>query len=139
MSQMPGTAIWDMYQDKVVVERDAHGLWDLSHAVLPTKMPLKEYYRSLLGVYVRSCLSIKRANQLTLRTRPPVWSLKYLRLWLGAFQIMLQFRGAHRHHTPREIAYAKEKGPAVPGLRPPHERPRAAPQSEPTYQIMKSA
>ena len=102
-------------------------------------MPLKDYYRALLGVYVRSCLSIKRAGQLTLRTRPPVWSLKYLRLWLGAFQIMLQFRGAHRHHTPREIAYAKEKGPAVPGLKPPHRGPRPAAQSEPTYQIMKSA
>ena len=139
LTPMPGTAIWEMYQDKVVVERDAHGLWDLSHTVLPTKMPLKEYYRSLLGVYVRSCLSIKRANRLTLRTRPPVWSLKYLRLWLGAFQIMLQFRGAHRHHTPREIAYAKEKGPAVPGLRPAHQRPRAASQPEPTYRIMKSA
>jgi hopanoid C-3 methylase len=139
LTPMPGTVIWDMYKDKVVVERDAHGLWDLSHTVLPTKMPLKEYYRSLLGVYVRSCLSITRANHLTLRTRPPVWSLKYLRLWLGAFQIMLQFRGAHRHHSAREIAYAKEKGPAVSGLKPPHQRPRSASQSEPTYQIMKSA
>ncbi|HYY55730.1 MAG TPA: hypothetical protein VE842_00280, partial [Pyrinomonadaceae bacterium] len=117
--------------------RDAHGLWDLSHTVLPTRMRLKDYYRSLLGVYVRSCLSISRAGSLSLRTRPPVWSFKYLRLWLGAFQIMLQFRRAHRHHTPRELARARDKGQAVAGLLFPP--PASADEPAATYRIAKSA
>ncbi|HEV2915484.1 MAG TPA: radical SAM protein [Pyrinomonadaceae bacterium] len=137
LTPLPGTVIWDMYKDRVVVDRDAHGLWDLSHTVLPTRMNLKDYYRSLLGVYVRSCLSISRASGLTLRTRPPVWSLKYLRLWLGAFQIMMQFRGAHRHHTPRELARAKDKGPAVAGCG--FHTPVGCADPETTYRIAKSA
>jgi hopanoid C-3 methylase len=139
LTPLPGTVIWETYKDQIIVDRDAHGLWDLSHTVLPTSMPLKDYYRSLLGVYVRSCLSIRRAGQLTLRTRPPVWSTKYLRLWLGAFQIMMQFRRAHRHHMPREIGRAKDKGAAVPGLSYSSSAPVSADEKETVYQIIKSA
>lgn len=137
LTPLPGTAIWEAYKDRIIVDRDAHGLWDLSHSVLPTVMPLKDYYRSLLGVYVRSCLSLRRASSLTLGTRPPVWSLKYLRLWLGAFQIMMQFRRAHSHHTPRELARAKDKGPGVEGLT--HAQPASTDKLEATYRIAKSA
>jgi hopanoid C-3 methylase len=116
LTPLPGTAIWDEYSDRVAIPRRAHGLWDLSHSVLPTRMPLREFYRSLLNVYVRSVLDPRRAKRLTLRTRPPVWHPAYLRLWWGAVQIYRQFRHAHRHHTPREIAAATDRGPAVPGL-----------------------
>jgi hypothetical protein len=114
---MPGTDIWEEYEDKISVSREAHGLWDLSHCVLPTRMPLKDYYRSLLRLYARTVLDIRRANRLTLRTRPPVWSPKYLRLWLGAIKIMFQFINAHRHHSPRDLAMAEDIGPEVPGLK----------------------
>jgi hopanoid C-3 methylase len=116
LTPLPGTSIWDDYEDRVSVPRRAHGLWDLSHAVLPTRMPLREFYRSLLGVYVRSILDLRRARRLTLRTRPPVWHPAYLRLWWGAVQIYRQFRHAHRHHAPREIRAAMDRGPEVPGL-----------------------
>jgi len=79
-------------------------------------MPLRDFYRALLKTYTRSIMDIGRAKRLTLRTRPSVWSPAYLRIWVGAFQIMRQFQSAHRHHTPREIARAMERGPAVPGL-----------------------
>jgi radical SAM superfamily enzyme YgiQ (UPF0313 family) len=113
LTPLPGTTIWNDYKDKLAVSRQAHGLWDLSHCVLPTRMPLKDYYRELLAVYRHTCLNIRRANQLTLRTRPPVWSPAYLRLWLGAFKIMFQFLSAHRHHSPRELARAEYRGPEV--------------------------
>lgn len=118
LTPQPGTVIWDQYKDKMRVSRDAHGLWDFSHMLLDTAMPLKRYYRELLRLYARTCLDIRRANRLTLRTRPPVWSRKYLRLWAGAFKIMVQFLSAHRHHQPRELARAMDKGPTVPGLVP---------------------
>ena len=116
LTPLPGTAIWDEYKDRVTVSRRAHGLWDLSHAVLPTRMPLRDFYRALLGVYVRTTLDLKRANALTLRTRPPVLSPAYLRLWGGALRILLQFRRAYRHHSPRALRDAMDVGPPVPGL-----------------------
>jgi hopanoid C-3 methylase len=122
LTPLPGTLIWSQYADQVTVSRAAHGLWDLSHCVLPTRMPLKKYYRSLLRVYAQTILDIRRANRLPLRTRPSVWSRKYLRLWAGAFKVMVQFLGAHRHHQPRQLTRAMDMGPQVPGLC--HEDPR---------------
>lgn len=113
LTPQPGTVIWEQYRDRVLVPREAHGLWDFSHMLLPTRMPLKAYYRALLRTYARTCLDIRRANRLTLRTRPPVLSPEYLRLWSGAFRIFLQFWNAHRHHSPRELARAMDLGPPV--------------------------
>jgi radical SAM superfamily enzyme YgiQ (UPF0313 family) len=116
LTPLPGTAIWEQYKDKLIVPRTAHGLWDLSHAVLPTRMPLREFYRHFLGVYARAILDIRRADRLTLRTRPPVLSLAYLRIWSGAIRILIQFLGAHRHHSPRQLRIAQDRGPSVPNL-----------------------
>jgi hopanoid C-3 methylase len=117
LTPLPGTAIWDEYSDRITVPRRAHGLWDLSHAVLPTSLPLPEYYRELRRAYTRAVLSLRRANRLTLRTRPPVLSFAYLRIWWGALRIYLQLRGAARHHAPGELARAMDRGAAVPELR----------------------
>lgn len=119
LTPMPGAPVWKYYERQITVSRRAHGLWDLCHCVLPTRMPLKQYYHSLLKLYGRTVLDIRRANRLTLRTRPPIWSLKYLRIWLGAFIIMLQFLNAHRHHLPRQLTKAMDKGPPIhdPGRR----------------------
>jgi radical SAM superfamily enzyme YgiQ (UPF0313 family) len=113
LTPMPGTPVWKDYEGKITVDRKAHGLWDLCHCVLPTRMPLKQYYRCLLKLYGRTVLDIRRANRLNLRTSPPIWSLKYLRIWFGALTIMLQFLSAHRHHLPRELAKAVDKGPSI--------------------------
>jgi radical SAM superfamily enzyme YgiQ (UPF0313 family) len=114
LTPLPGTSIWTEYADRISVPRKAHGLWDLSHAVLPTRMPLADFYRELRRVYTRAILDIRRANRLTLRTRPPVWSRAYLRIWWGAIRIYMQFRGAHRHHSPAELRHALDRGPALP-------------------------
>jgi radical SAM superfamily enzyme YgiQ (UPF0313 family) len=122
LTPLPGTAIWSQYESQLTVPRSAHSLFDLSHCLLPTRMPLKEYYRRLLGLYMRACLDIRRANRLTLRTRPPIWSRKYFRLWLGALRMYLQLRRAYRHHDPRELARGPDLGvdpPASAWLRPP--------------------
>jgi radical SAM superfamily enzyme YgiQ (UPF0313 family) len=130
LTPLPGTLIWEQYEDRLTVDRRAHGLFDLSHVVLPTKVPLPDYYRSLLRLYIRTCLNIRRANRLTLRTRPPVWSPAYLRLWLGAYRIWRQMRHAHRHHEPAELALAMDRGspwtdPRLSSLR---ERTRSRPR-----------
>ena len=118
LTPMPGTLIWDRYKDQTTVSRVAHGLWDLSHMLLPTRMPLKRYYRSLLGVYAHACINPRRAASLSLRTAPPIWSWKFVRLWYGALKIAHQFFMAHRHHSPADLALATDTGPEVPGLVP---------------------
>jgi radical SAM superfamily enzyme YgiQ (UPF0313 family) len=115
LTPLPGTLIWEQYKDQVIVPRHAHGLWDLSHTVLPTRQPLKEYYRSLLGVYTHACLNPWRARKLRLKTAPPIWSWKFLRLWFGALKIARQFLSAHRHHSRAELARAMDRGPDLPG------------------------
>jgi hopanoid C-3 methylase len=117
LTPMPGTDIWDNYKNEVTVSTRAHALWDLSHSVLKTALPRKEYYRKLLGIYRNTVLNIVRANKLTLRTRPPVFSYKYLRLWGGAFKIMFQFLNAHNHHNSKNIARAEYRGIEPEGLK----------------------
>lgn len=116
LTPLPGTVIWKEYEDKIVVPREAHGLWDLSHVVLPTKMPIKQYYRALLKVYAKTSLNLQRAKKNTQRTLPSIWSITYLRMIYGAMKIGRQMLNAHKHHTPKEIEIAMYKGPEVPGL-----------------------
>jgi len=116
LTPQPGTVIWDMYKDKVTIPREAHGLWDFSHSILPTRMSLKEYYRNLLKLYAKTCLNISRAQKLTQRTLPNVWTWKYFRMMLGAMKIGRQFLNAHRHHSEKELKRAMYLGPEVPGL-----------------------
>lgn len=132
LTPLPGTLIWDEYKDRINVPRAAHGLWDLSHVVLPTTMPRRRFYRFLLKTYSRAVLNIRRANRLTLRTRPPVWTPGYLRLWWGAVQIYWQFLTAHRHHTPRQLRRAMDRGPLPPvPPAPPTHKTEAAPLGAP--------
>jgi hopanoid C-3 methylase len=113
---LPGADMWRVYKDQLTVPFDAHGLFDLSHMVLPTKMELKDYYRELLRLYSRTILSLSRAKNNTYRTLPSVWSLKYFRILLGSLKIGRQFINAHNHHSEKEIALARYKGEPVPGL-----------------------
>lgn len=116
LTPQPGTAIWNMYEDEVTIPREAHGLWDFSHVVLPTQMSLKSYYRSLLKLYAKTILNISRAKRLTQRTLPSVWSWKYFRMLMGAMKIGRQFMNAHNHHSQKELERAMYRGPQVPGL-----------------------
>jgi radical SAM superfamily enzyme YgiQ (UPF0313 family) len=116
LTPQPGTVIWDLYKDQVTIPREAHGLWDFSHVLLPTKMSLKNYYRNLLKLYARTCLDIGRAQKCTQRTLPSVWTLSYFRMVLGAIKIGRQFFNAHRHHSAKELQRAMYKGREVPGL-----------------------
>jgi radical SAM superfamily enzyme YgiQ (UPF0313 family) len=120
LTPLPGTEIWDDYKDRVTVPRSAHALWDFVHCLLPTRMPLKSYYRAMIGVYARTMLDPRRAHRLPLRTVPPVWSPKYLRLWLGTVRVFFQMLGAHRHHMPGALARAMQVGPHAEHIEQPH-------------------
>jgi len=95
------------------VPREAHGLWDLSHAVIRTRLPIREYYRQLLITYATVIFDFRRARRVTQRTLPTLWSWNYLRLLWGAAKIGRQFISAHRHHSSRQLRIAMDRGPSV--------------------------
>lgn len=113
LTPLPDTRLWQERAATLTVSRGAHALFDLSHVLLPTRVPLREYYRSLLKLYLRTCLDPRRARRLSLRTLPPVLSPAYLRLWWGAARIYWQMRGAHRHHA--EAGRASSRAPGCSG------------------------
>jgi radical SAM superfamily enzyme YgiQ (UPF0313 family) len=116
LTPLPGADIWPASEDRITVPRRAHPLWDLSHPVLPTRMALKPFYRALRSIYVRASLDPRRAATLPLRPQPPIWHPSYLRLLWGTLRVWLQLQFAHRHHGPRALARAMDRGPEVPGL-----------------------
>src|SRR5690606_39213621 len=104
---LPGAEDYELMKGELTVPEDAHGLFDLSHQLTKTKVPLKEYYRQLLKLYGRTILNLKRADENTFRTLPSIWSVQYWRIILGALKIGRQFATAHLHHTPAQIAIAR--------------------------------
>jgi hopanoid C-3 methylase len=110
---LPGTSEYTVYRDRLAVPREAHGLWDLSHAVIRTRLPLKEYYRQLLLTYATIIFDLRRARRVTKRTLPSIWSWNYIRLLWGATKIGRQFIRAHTHHSQHELRIAMDRGEPV--------------------------
>lgn len=110
---LPGAPDFKLQADNLTVPIDAHGLFDLSHQLMPTKMPIKAYYRELLKLYWKTVMNLSRADKNTFRTLPTIWHKDYWNIILGGLKIGWQFYHAHTHHTAKEIAIATYKGPKV--------------------------
>lgn len=106
LTPLPGTDLWPADEAGLAVPRAAHALYDLCHPVLPTRLPLRDFYRALRTTYARACLDPRRARRLIARPMPPFWSRRALRLWAGAARVWWQLGRAHRHHAPRALARA---------------------------------
>ncbi len=113
---LPGTLIWKEFEDKITVPRNAHGLWDLSHALIKTRLPLRQYYWQLLKTYASVMYNFPRAQKVTKRTLRSIWSLQYLKIIVGSAKIGWQFLNAHRHHSEKELKAAMYRGEPVSGL-----------------------
>ncbi len=110
---LPGTSIFELYKDRLIIPRKAHGLWDLSHSVIRTRMPARQYYWQLLQTYATVVYNIPRARQITKRTLPSIWSWNYLKLLWGTTKIGWQFLNAHRHHSDKELSRAMDRGDSI--------------------------
>ena len=107
---LPGAENYNKLKHQLNVPEDAHDLFDLSHQLSPTKMPLKKYYRELLKLYVKTILNTKRADENTFRTLPSVWNMDYWKVILGALKIGQQFLNGHKHHSHKELEISRFKG-----------------------------
>lgn len=110
---LPGTTIWKSFEDRITVPRKAHGLWDLSHALIKTKLTLRQYYWQLLKTYAVVAYNLPRAKKVTHRTIPNIWSWQYFQLIWGSAKIGWQFLFAFRHHTKKQISKAMYRGEPV--------------------------
>jgi radical SAM superfamily enzyme YgiQ (UPF0313 family) len=72
LTPLPGTDLWDALGSKVTTTD--WELYDLEHAVLPTRLPLEEFYREYAGLW---------RHTLDVRYRERGWARSQLRLVLG--------------------------------------------------------
>jgi radical SAM superfamily enzyme YgiQ (UPF0313 family) len=101
---LPGTDIWDEWKDRVILDRDHHELWDISHLCLPGKIPMADYYREMAKLYIRTTLDPRRIFALRPRTLDNVGWSKIARTFLGALRLLWGLQRAPRRYRPSELA-----------------------------------
>ena len=52
LTPLPGTDLWDEVRDEITT--DDWELFDIAHAVLPTRLPLDEFYREVAGLWAHT-------------------------------------------------------------------------------------
>jgi radical SAM superfamily enzyme YgiQ (UPF0313 family) len=103
---LPGTAIWDQWKSTVIIDRDHHEMWDISHLALPSRLPMQTYFREMVKLYVRTVLNVLRLPDVRLRTLPPIWSrasLEIPKVLFGGIRVLRQLWSAHTRYRPGEI------------------------------------
>ena len=70
-SPSPGTPLWEETKDRFVCA-DPHRFYDCMHTLLPTRLPLREFYRRFSGLYVSA---FRRNPWRMRRIHPPLWDI----------------------------------------------------------------
>jgi radical SAM superfamily enzyme YgiQ (UPF0313 family) len=91
LTPLPGTELYEQ-QDTHIQDKD-HKLYDLMHAVVPTRMPLAKFYRQFSKLYLRTPGYLQTIKNL-LRWPPG----ERLRIALLFFRLFWNLRHYHRHH-----------------------------------------
>jgi hypothetical protein len=78
LTPLPGTKLYDDLKDKIMTTNYDH--FDFFHTVLPTRLPLREFYKELFNLYLRS-QSLSKI--LTMLRKLPLLEIPGLVLQLG--------------------------------------------------------
>ncbi|HEY4118797.1 MAG TPA: radical SAM protein [Byssovorax sp.] len=68
LTPLPGTQLYRAYKDKLLTTD--HRLFDLLHAVLPTRLPRDEFYKEFCAGYTKTDPSFRRAFKSFVKKRP---------------------------------------------------------------------
>jgi radical SAM superfamily enzyme YgiQ (UPF0313 family) len=93
LTPLPGTEFYEEVKSQLMFKDNR--LFDLAHSLLPTKLPLREFYRLYSRLY-RKAQSPLRA----LKIRPtvsPFTRMRFLRLLPGLFSLFRSGRKAYKH------------------------------------------
>lgn len=83
LTPLPGTQLYKTYESQLLTHD--HRLFDLLHAVLPTRLPRPEFYAEFARLYDVSRKSAERATVRFLKSRPAaVWRARKGLLWFYA-------------------------------------------------------
>jgi hopanoid C-3 methylase len=143
LTPLPGTQLYRRYREQLLTTD--HRLFDLLHAVLPTRLPRPEFYAQMSRFYPETESSVSWALQTLIRRRPafvakilPGMMWFYARTWryqrvhydstsfLRDEEGLLTGPGARAGLTYRDIEYPTSADPGAPAsdtLAPAGERP----------------
>ncbi|MFO0663072.1 MAG: radical SAM protein [Polyangiaceae bacterium] len=83
LTPLPGTQLYKAYKDKLLTTD--HRLFDLLHAVLPTRLPREEFYKQFARCYGAAEASAYRATLTFGKSRPGfAWKIRGGLLWFYA-------------------------------------------------------
>jgi len=92
LTPLPGTEFYDEVKSKLLFSDNR--LFDLAHSLLPTELPMREFYRLYSRLYRKAHSPIR-----ALKIRPtisPFTKLRFLRLLPGLFALYYSGRKAYR-------------------------------------------
>jgi radical SAM superfamily enzyme YgiQ (UPF0313 family) len=91
LTPLPGTDLYEEVEDRLITRNT--DFFDFFHTVLPTRLPMKEFYKEIVSLYKKS-RSV--SNQIALLRKYPI------REWPGLFRlygrIMRRYRTLHRDY-----------------------------------------
>jgi radical SAM superfamily enzyme YgiQ (UPF0313 family) len=68
LTPLPGTQLYRAYQDKLLTTD--HRLFDLLHAVLPTRLPRAEFYKEVCRAYDATEITVRQSFKAMIKRRP---------------------------------------------------------------------
>ena len=89
--------MYKYYIDKFIVPEKHYEIWDMQHSVLEPVLGVKEFYKQIRKIYLKTIFNPFRTASLKLNTAPPVFSSKYIRLISGCIKIYFDLKKAYKH------------------------------------------
>lgn len=95
LTPLPGTQLYRAYADKLLTTD--HRLFDLLHAVLPTRLPREEFYREFARSYDATEESVRNAYNSLMKKRP-AFVMKVLPSMVWFYARTWRYQRIHRDH-----------------------------------------
>lgn len=88
LTPLPGTGLFDLYKDQLLVPREDYAKWDLAHLVLkPEKLSVRVFYWEMVKLYYKRVAS--PAHAVKLIRRYGLWPV--LKLTVGSSRVTWQY------------------------------------------------
>ena len=85
---LPGTDMYDLYKDKLIVKREEYEKWDMAHLVVrPTKISVRKYYLYTILLYYSTMVNPKKSIYMIKK----YGLMDTLKLSIGAFKVNMQY------------------------------------------------
>ncbi len=87
---LPGTKLFDEYEDKLIIPREEYEKWDLAHlTVAPSKISIRNYYWNIVKLYYK--ITMNPVNLMKMIKKYGL--IENIKLSVGAFNITMQYVG----------------------------------------------